>query len=307
MKVGPTTPGVISTLANNSHTVVVFFRDLDQTFQQANRVAVNRPRPLRVVTGLSAPIAGESAGYRLRDGVVLIIAADGTGRLLDLAGDACALSVSAVAIVECALQAEFDEVSRRIAARFRVELGQIRSDVTTLLSELVDRRMLVPSANTSYHRPATSAGLRRLLAPVLVACMWAPRRALAVKAWVLLAAAFFATRLFGWPKTVDAWLHLTAGRRTNGSLTAHDDAAALDAIERAVVRAIASYPIEVNCKERALCCRVLACAAGVVNKVILGIDLMPFALHCWCECDSRILADRADGIYARFTPFMVYS
>ena len=264
--------------------------------------APNQPR-LRVMTGLPAEGVAGSAGYSLRDGVVLIIAEDGTGRLLDLAGEACALSISATAIVECALGADIDKACSRVAARFGVEARQVRPDVETLLSGLAGRGMMTLPAHTSRRRFGALA-VRRTIAPVLTVCAWAPRRGLAVKAWVLLAMAFFAVRLFGWPRTAEAWLQATAHRRTDA---AGNDGAAIGSIERAVAAAIARYPVEVSCKERALCCQALAGAAGIASKVVLGVDLNPFALHCWCECGSRILAERDDGLRNRFIPFLAYS
>jgi hypothetical protein len=150
--------------------------------------------------------------------------------------------------------------------------------------------------------------LRRLTTPALAICAVAPHRALAVKAWVLLGLAFLAIRVAGWPRTAEAWLQASVIRQGAGRLTAGDDGQmAIDSIERAVAGAIARYPVEVSCKERALCCHALASMIGVESKMVLGIDLQPFALHCWCECGSRILAERDDGLRDRFIPFLAYS
>ena len=265
--------------------------------------SVPNPPRLRVIAGLPAERVTSPGGYSLSGGVVLLIAEDGTGRLLDLAGEACALNVSATAIVECALGADIDKTCSGVAARFKVETGQVRSDIETLLSGLVRRGMMTSQAHTS-RRCFGAPAVQRTIAPALAVCALAPHRALTVKAWVLLAVAFFAIRLFGWPRTAEAWLQAAAHRRTDAG---HDDGAAITSIERAVASAIACYPVEVSCKERALCCHLLAGAAGIASRVVLGVDLNPFALHCWCECGSRILAERDDGLRNRFIPFMAYS
>src|SRR4029077_12784205 len=164
------------------------------------------------------------------------------------------------------LGADIDKACSRVADRFEVEAGQVRPDTETLLSGLVGRGMMTSPTHTSHRRIGTSV-VRRTIAPVLAVCALAPHRGLAVKAWTLLAVAFFAIRLFGWPRTAEAWLRAAAHRRTKA---AHGDGTAIGSIERAVASAIARYPVEVSCKERALCCHALAAAAGIASKVVLG-------------------------------------
>jgi hypothetical protein len=125
------------------------------------------------------------------------------------------------------------------------------------------------------------------------------------KAWLLMSLAFVATRVFGWTNTIRAWDH--AGARlivSRSGLEAEPDI--LATIESVVTRMIARNPLTVSCKERALCCWALARAGGISATVQLGIDLFPFSLHCWCEYESQIIADRYEGRCDRYTTIIVY-
>jgi hypothetical protein len=109
--------------------------------------------------------------------------------------------------------------------------------------------------------------------------------------------------MFGWTDTVRVW------DRAGAELIKSKDVAAsgvLDAIDSVVTTVMARHPFTVSCKERALCCWVLARAAGIPARIRLGVDLFPFGLHCWCEHETRIVADRFEGRCDRYTPILVY-
>jgi hypothetical protein len=257
-------------------------------------------------TVISSSDTAEPSRHRLRDGVILVIGADGSGRLIDLDGEAFAIGVSATAMLQGALSAPLDAACDELARRFAVDVHQVRSDMQAFLTDL-RRRGLVSAPGSARGRAGVAVGaFAWLIAPALAPCAWSPTRALAPKAWVLLALAHASTRLFGWPRTLRVWQAVTrrTERRDPG---ARDRATLLDAIEAAVMRALARFPLAVSCKERALACHALARAIGADCRVVLGVDLFPFALHCWCAANDRILADRREGHCERFTPVVVYA
>jgi hypothetical protein len=201
---------------------------------------------------------------------------------------------------------DFDGACQALADRFRADQQQVRRDMKAFLIDLERQHLLVPPAATQHRTWSVRRKLCWLIAPILYFCAFEPDRWLKAKAWVLLTVAYFSTRAFGWPNTVSIWQLCTfasRGRRDKSS----DDAGMLSIIDAVATDAITRHPLNLGCRERALCCQTLARAAELPARIVLGIDLFPFALHCWCECGSRILADRYEGRCDRYTPLAAYS
>jgi hypothetical protein len=262
---------------------------------------------LRTVVSSSVRDAPSWPCYRLREGVVLIVAPDGSSRLMDLAGDVCAISATGTMMLESIFSQSIDAACQAVAKRFGVGAERVRLDMAALVGPLERRRLLIAPGCAGHARASVASVSCWMIAPVVALCAAAPRRLVSAKAWVLLTIAFISTRVFGWPNTIRVWNRTTSGRRRDVTPAVSADAEILDTIDRAVARAMSMHPLHVSCKERALSCQALARAAGMDSSVVLGVDLFPFAMHCWCECSSRILADRYDGQCDRFTPIMVYS
>ena len=233
----------------------------------------------------------------------MIVAEDGSGRLLDLSGEVLAISPSGVRMLECVLSQGVEDAFRKLALAYGVDEARIRLDLVAFLELLNVRHLLVQPGREVATASTMVTMLSWLMAPAILACKFMPQRLILAKAHLLLAMAFISTRLFGWANAVRVW-RWAAGPSRNGA--ANGDRATLDAIDRQVAHALATHPLSVSCKERALCCHVLARAAGAQSRVVVGIDLLPFALHCWCESNARILADDA-GNCDRFTPVLSYS
>ncbi|MBV8568136.1 MAG: lasso peptide biosynthesis B2 protein [Methylobacteriaceae bacterium] len=270
---------------------------------RGNEGEPGEPRGFAFFHAAASRLADKS--LRLREGVLLIAAEDGSGRLVDLDGEVSALSTTGMMMLEGALRGGPDEASQALAKTFRAEVGQIRGDMAALLAALECRRLLATPRDGRLKVPSLAGVVCWLVAPFLSLCACAPGRLLRTKAWILLTLACLSMRLFGWPNTVRVWRHATP-RREDRRFD-HSDGKLLDTIEAVVTGTISSHPCAVSCKERALCCHALARAAGAPSKIVLGVDLVPFAMHCWCECGSRILADRYDGNCDRFTPVIAYS
>jgi len=251
--------------------------------------------------------ATASDGYCLSENVFFVVAEDGTGRLLDLAGNVCAITTTGTVMLEMVLRGQdFDRACDALADRFRADLQQVYRDMKAFLLDLERQHLLAPPGSTRRRTWSVGRKLCWLIAPILYLCAFKPDRWLKAKVWVLLTVAYISTRAFGWPNTVSVWESCTSprlGRQGKSS----DDGGMLSTIDAVATRAIARHPLNLGCRERALCCQALARAAGLPAKIVLGIELFPFALHCWCESRSRILADRYEGRCDRYTPLAVYS
>ena len=256
---------------------------------------------------MSARMQGASDGYGLPENVFLVVAEDGTGRLLDLAGNVCAITTTGTAMLEMVLRGQdFDAACQALADLFHADLHQVHRDMKAFLLDLERQHLLVPPGSTRRRTWAVGRKLCWLIAPILYLCTLKPDRLLKSKAWILLTIAYLSTRAFGWPNTVSIWELCTSASQARRGKSS-DDAGMLSTIDAAATRAITGHPLNLGCRERALCCQALACAAGLPTKIVLGIELFPFALHCWCESGSRIVADRYEGRCDRYTPLAVYS
>ena len=251
--------------------------------------------------------ATASDGYGLPENVFLVVAEDGTGRLLDLAGNVCAITTTGTAMLEMVLRGQdFGAACQTLADRFHADLHQVHRDMKAFLLNLERQHLLVPPGSTRRRTWSVGRKLCWLIAPILYLCAFKPDRWLKAKAWVLLTVAYLSTRAFGWPNTLSVWELCTSASQGRPGESS-DDAGMLSTIDAVATRAITRHPLNLGCRERALCCQALARAAELPAKIVLGIDLFPFALHCWCESGSRILADRYEGRCDRYTPLAVYS
>jgi hypothetical protein len=105
----------------------------------------------------------------------------------------------------------------------------------------------------------------------------------------MLTLAWLFFRLFGWAKTIAVW------QRRYGA--AHEPQSRRDweiavlALDATVRQAATSHVLTMECKERAVCCWAFARRAGLPARLVVGIQLVPFAGHCWCESGPWTLSD----------------
>jgi hypothetical protein len=247
-----------------------------------------------------------SDGYALPDDVFFVVAEDRTGRLVDLAGNVCAITTTGTAMLEMILRGQgLDAACEALADRFHADPHQVHGDMDVFLLDLERQHLLLPPGSTRRRTWSVGRKLCWLIAPILYLCAFKPDRWLQAKVWVLLTVAYLSTRALGWPNTVSVWELCTSA--SQGRRRKSPDDGVLNTIDAVAAHAITRHPLNLGCRERALCCQALARAAELPAKIVLGIDLFPFALHCWCESGSRILADRYEGRCDRYTPLAVYS
>jgi hypothetical protein len=269
---------------------------------------VNRPTPADAPTRsliravISAREAtGPSGAERLADDVILLVVHDGSGRLIDFSGDVFAVTETGAMMLELALRDGSEAACRILAARYRLDAAQVRADMEGLFGTLRERHLLVP-ATSARGRRQVRPRLSWLVGALVKACVRLPASWMTTKAWLLISLAFGATRLFGWSHTIDAWDHAISPKSPIGDPSPR----VLSAMGLAVSRALACHPLPVACKERALAAWALARAGGIPAEIVLGVDLFPFGLHCWCAHGAFILADRYEGRCDRYTPLLVY-
>lgn len=259
---------------------------------------------IETIISAETVIRGASqAEYVLAPDVVLALVRDGTGRLLDLGGCFYALSATAAAMLHEVLRDDPTSAASRLAARYRVQEQQIRGDLRQLLKDL-ERKGLI-------RRCGQGRGVdkcRRLLASLFLGpalcCIHAWPASVRGKAKALLGIAYLSLRLFGLPPTIAAWqlYHQHSRPRRGGG----DRKTEVRQVDEAVRVGAAYHFLNTECKERALCCWSLLRAQGFPARLVFGIDLYPFAGHCWCELEGQVLTDYEDRC-ERFTPVLTYT
>jgi hypothetical protein len=256
---------------------------------------------------LSPPAPGTQCyGYRLADDVYLIIVEDGSARLINLAGEACAITSSGAAMLEMVLGNSFEAATAALARQFPLNVSQARSDMESFLLELTSQGLLVSPGSMTRSSWSLRSGLAWIVAPIVYCCGLGSPKWLKLKASILLTVSYISTRLFGWPNTLRVWHASASASHLRKSSQSGDDCDTLDAIDTIVRRVIMRHPLNLGCKERALCCQAMTHAASLPAKIVLGVDLFPFGLHCWCESGSRVVADRYEGRCDRYTPLATY-
>jgi hypothetical protein len=280
---------------------------LNAGYEVPIRKSMQIPAEPSTIRSVSASSDNDNTGhYRLSRDVVLVAVQDGTARLLDLGGSLFAVSETGAVMLAAALEGEQQEICDELAARFKLDRAQICSDMAKLLRDLEMQRLVKPPAVRHRLWPSLGGLLAWLIAPIVLACMRSSNRWLGARIWSLLTVSYFATRFLGWTNTIRVWQRCLGPERSGSEPLSGDEDMHLNNITQRVTRAIARHPLNIGCKERALCCWTLARAARLPARIVLGIDLFPFALHCWCESRSQILADRYEGRCDRYTPILTY-
>jgi hypothetical protein len=238
----------------------------------------------------------------LAPNVVLLLLEDGTARLLDLDGDACALSSTAASMLDDALHDPLATTARRMVDRYGIDPHRAEADTRAFLSGLEQKgliRRISPTAPTVSTCRSTPAP-RWVVA--LLRMIHACPGSLSSRITALLTVAYFATRWAGWTGAVAAWRrHYSQPSLSSGAGSSRQ----IDAIDQAVHAVAARHPLKIGCKERALCSWGLLRGTDQPAKLILAVELFPMACHCWCQLGSRIIGDDEERC-VRFTPVTEY-
>jgi len=238
--------------------------------------------------------------YMLCPDVLLIPLEEGTARLVDLDGSFFDLSQTAAQMLKSRLEQSEADTIQQIAAEYNADLDTVHTDLTALLADLRAKGLIWRSDDRLPWLTLRTAIAITLCYPGLWILGLVRNQRL--KAPALLALARLSFELAGWARTVEAWQKYL---RTQQVLAAGSERERLiDAIDSAIRRS-PRVVHSIACKERALCCWFMLRSAGIPAKLVMGVQFSPFAGHCWCEVDGRILTDSPESCET-YTPVICY-
>lgn len=250
----------------------------------------------QIIHAESISLQSTPSDYVLEKNVILLLVQDSTARLLKLDGEFCVINVIGALILVETLKSTSTTAVNKIASEYAIELAQAQKDVQIFLENLEKKGFIYCPESFLTQSKRLEFDCTFLLQPLLRLIHICPI-SLQVKAWIALGLSYLSIRLFGLPRTVKAW---------NVNCIVHQETTSLiEEIDLAVRDAMAHHLLNVQCKECALCCWWLARSSGFSAKLALGIGLFPLASHCWCEVDTKILADDLDRCEV-FTPILTY-
>jgi hypothetical protein len=247
----------------------------------------------------------DTAEYAFASDVVYLPMQDGSARLLDLGGRFYAVSAIGAAMLKEMFERGTAGAAQHLAGQYGVDIRQVHTDLAAFLRDLERRQLLYRRhARPRIRRPAPAL-FSWLLAPLLYGVRRGVR-SLHAQAWMLLALAHLSCGLFGLTRTIAVWKRCSCPAYGDMSAEAAAAAAPVRAVDAAVRRAAAKHVFQVECKERALCCWVLARAAGVPAALVIGVSGFPVQGHCWCEFGPWTFSDERDWC-EMFTPVARYT
>jgi hypothetical protein len=244
-----------------------------------------------IIRADSDNIFAANSDYMLVSSSILLLVDDGSARLLDLGGTFFAMNPTGAAMLFETLRAGFATAARRVAAEYHSELEQVRIDLRAFLGHLERNRLIYRAGADPGARRRAGLLARHAIRPHLY-CIDHWIQSVPGKARALLALAYLSIRLFGWPRTVEAWQDYHQRNLARSLLPTVKHVTTV--VDDAVRSMAACHLFNVECKERALSCWSLLRSAGLSPKLVVGVDLYPFASHCWCQLDEMVLSDYED-------------
>ena len=92
----------------------------------------------------STSLGNHSDGYRLADDVYLVIVEDGSGRMVNLAGNACAITNSGSAMLEMVLSSNLETATEALAEQFPLASRKYDRTWKAFLVELASQGLVLP-------------------------------------------------------------------------------------------------------------------------------------------------------------------
>jgi len=237
----------------------------------------------------------EGGEYALSPKVFFIVAPDGSGRLFDMEDSFHAVSPVATKMLQQALSRDRKEAIEVLAQWYEVDANRIAKDYTVLLNNLEKQGLIFSKCSPSQSSTPRSGVFSTSLALLLRLIRYFPLR---FRAWVLIALAHLMLNLWGWNKTVYAWVE------AHRLLDVHSEYSR-ESIYSAFRIVAAWHLFPINCKERALSAWSLYTMEGISSSITIGVSLFPLASHCWCGTDDGCVSDFTDRCET-FTPLLVY-
>ena len=199
------------------------------------------------------------------------------------------------------LEVGLDTAIEQVASTYCICKSRAEGDVRAFIRDLESKGVL--SGRQTEPPSESKVSARGNALRLMIGCISALPLTLKARSWALLGLSNAAIRFLGWPATLRAFQACHQKRSQVDSGTNNEHAAQdVDSTIRSIA---ASYPISVECKERALCCWSLLRRMGLPAKLVVAVSLYPLESHCWCELEGRVLTDNLDKC-ERFTPVVKY-
>lgn len=237
----------------------------------------------------------EGGEYALGPEVFFIVAPDGSGRLFDMEDFFYAVSPVATKMLQQALSRDRKMAIEVLAQWYGVDANTIAKDYTVLLQNLQEQGLIFSKCSPCQSSTPRNGVFPTSLVLLLRLIRHLPLR---LRAWVLMALAHLMLNLWGWNKTVYAWVE------AHRLLDVHSEYSR-DSIYSTFRIVAAWHLFPINCKERALSAWSLCTMEGIPSSITVGISLFPLASHCWCRTDDGCVSDFTDRCET-FTPLLVY-
>ncbi|MHB8126171.1 MAG: lasso peptide biosynthesis B2 protein [Desulfitobacteriaceae bacterium] len=239
--------------------------------------------------------------YTLADDVILIRLVDGTGRLLKISGNSFLLPEVSMDMLCNVLEQGFNNAIEKISVDYQITEKRAEADLKNLINTMLKRELIVDKSKLVNQETK-----KRFLLP-LITCMLSLliinlNISTIIKAKMLLGYAFFSIKLFGLTDTIYYFQKCFKNLRDSSICCTEKR---IKDIEKAVRIGTAGFILPVSCKESSLCCSVLLGAAGIQNKIVLGIRLFPMSCHAWCTHNNVVIADTYEKC-KYFKPFKIY-
>jgi Transglutaminase-like superfamily len=236
--------------------------------------------------------------FRLAPGVVLVTVTDGSSRLLDFGGSFYGLSAVGTELLTLTLKKGCNDAVQAVSEAWSVAESQVSRDLTLLLNNLHQRRLISTTASPASTRD------RSVLGTFVATCLSAAISFFTTdnQIWLILLTAFASLRLLGWNRTLCVWTQFVASRQESECFGDSLSDVQIDTLTRDVA---SRHLLRTECKERSLTFWLLMRLRGRPAELVVGLDLYPLASHCWCEIGTKIYTDFDDSC-RRYTPILRY-
>ena len=237
--------------------------------------------------------------YALAEDVVWLTAEDGSSRLFEMNNFSYGLNETATRMLTGVTKGSLDDAVEMLADEFQIERAMIRADITLLVDQLLNSKLI------TANRRATNTG--NTISHYLISGIYysifrwiiSKFKNAKTEAFTTLTAVRICLQHAGLSETVAILERcLPACARTIDRRTADH---ALDEVESSVEASVHGHALEMACKERALCCWFMLRRRGIPAQVVVGVTLSPVFGHSWCQSGTRIVADTMERC-GDFTP-----
>ena len=188
----------------------------------------------------------QGGDYALNPEVFFVLASDGSGRLCDMEDFFYAISPIGTQMLQQALSQDCETAIDEIAQLYDVDKDTIRKDYTVLLQNLEKHGLITQSSAPRQPGTPENETLSIALLPLLQLIRRLPLRS---RAWTLMTLSHLMLSLWGWNRTVSAWIQAHRVLDTRSEY-------GVESIRHAFRAVAARHLIGINCKERSLFCLV---------------------------------------------------